>query len=523
MKKSRNEFKLHDLLERILMTEDSDRAIAEARHVSKTTVGRYRQLVAQKGWDLADLRKIKPGELNKLFNRPSGKASHRKRQPDWEQVFAEMQRPNVTITLLWEEYRKPSPDDALSYSQMAHHYRRLKKQRPSEMRRYHEPGAEVYVDYSGEGPSYIDPQTGIAVRLQLFVAVLPASSLIFATCVPTQGIADFITGHIRMFEYYGGVPGKLVCDNLKAAVIRPGPNPLLTPAFEDYARHHEMLVDPARPYRPRDKGTVESSVGFVQNNILGALRNHVFHSMEEVNAAIAEKLEELNDRPMKEYKVSRRERFTSKEKELLRPLPRPYVYTEYVELPAVPQDYHVCIRGHYYSVPHTLIGKRLDARISDDIIEILSQRECVARHKRSLLLGHHTTLPEHQPPNHRYQAERTPAGVKEWAAREGGDLLRFVQHQFEAASQPYLAMPACDGVRTLVHKFGAETVQAACHSAFEVKSITLSTVRRFLSQGATNHRKKPTVSRSRTRGERPTSSPPHAPRNVETPARSQAS
>jgi transposase len=469
-----------DIVRMLLRTKHEDRHIAASTRTSKTTVRRYRRLLAEQNitdWEaIADLQ---PEQLVDLFNKPAQRGPQ-KPLPDWAEVHVQMQRKHVTIQRLWTEYRKAIPD-GLSYSHFADQYKQYVGRQPTNMRQHHAPGEKAEVDYSGDSLSYIDPVTRERRTPQLFVGVLPASSLLFATCLPSQRSPDFIEAIVRMLEYFGGAPIEIVSDNLKAGFLKPMPDPWAHPAFRDCCRYYGAEPSAVRPYHPRDKATVESSVGYVQREILGALRDETFHSLDELNAAITVKLEELNDRPMQLYKESRRARFERFERSTLRPLPAErYAYHEYVEIPRVPQDYHVEVHGHFYSVPHELIGQRVDARISRTTVEILHMRRLVARHRFSGELGHHTTAPEHQTPEHRHQATRSPDGMKVWAEQEGGHVQALAVEIFKRAFQPFAAVRSCEELRALIKKHGSEAVQKACGAAMEMKSPTVSSVKRCL-------------------------------------------
>lgn len=518
--KKHHPFKHVDTLRWILTTPCTDRDIAASVGVSKNTVHRYRLLAAEKKLSWEQLAPLTPIEVDQLFNKPS-RTGRRKHHPDWSQVHDQVKRKRLPLQVVWEAYRASHADNALSYSQFAAMYARHRDELPTEMRQHHQPGDKVYVDYSGDTCSYRCPHTGKQVRVQLFVGVLPASSLIFATCVPSQTTEDFIQANVQMLNFFGGVPQVLVCDNLKAAVIKPGSDPVLQASFADFARYYDMLVMPARPYRPKDKATVESSVRIVQNHVSKQLIDEEFHSLSALNHAIAEKVARLNERPMQEYKVNRVQRFEQMERHTLRPLPaESYRFTEYLEIPTVPQDYHVCIRDHHYSVPHPLIGKRLNARINHEQVEIFHLRERVARHPRSLEVGGHTTLVDHMPKAHQLQAERTPNAAKEWAQRVGGHVQQLVQHLFTPPAHPWAAARATEGLRKLIKQHDEAVVQDACAKALAMKSPNISSLKRILANGD-RQRNKPTVTHRRTRAVAPSETPPHVERNSETAPRSQ--
>src|SRR5256885_739643 len=167
------------------------------------------------------------------------------------------------------------------------------------------------------------------------------------------------------------------------------------------ARHYATAIVPARPYKPRDKAKVEVGVQVVGRWIMARLRHRRFFSLAELNAAIRALLDELNDRPMRGWGMSRRALFEQLDKPALRSLP-PLAY-EYAEWKRcrVGLDYHVEIAKHYYSVPHQLLRQEVEARITAATVEIFHRGKRVASHRRSLRPHRPTTVPEHMPCAHR--------------------------------------------------------------------------------------------------------------------------
>jgi transposase len=480
--------KKYDALRLILTTSLTDREIGASAGVSKTTVGRYRRLADAKQLSWDKLAELGPDGIDRVVNRPrsGGKA---KRIPDLSLLHDQLQAKSMTLQLLWEEMRNADPHTTPSYSHLAACLKRYRSTLPTIMRQRHVPGERVFVDYSGLRPFYIDRTTQEKVFVELFVGVLGASSLMFATCTPSQKVPDFIRAHVEMLNYFGGVPMVVVPDNLKSAVVVAGRSPQIQRSYADFARHYALAILPARPYRPRDKGSVEVGVKFAQQRVLARLRHQQFFSLDELNAEIARLLEDVNARAMVKDGLSRRARFEAIERTALRPLPAlPYVYADWTAVPKVPQDYHVAVEGHFYSVPHDLIGKRVDARLTDATVEILHNRRRVALHKRSSAVGSHTTAIAHQPEAHRAQGDRTPDGMLAWAKDAGPHLLRFVQHQL-GGPQPFTGLPACERLRALARTHGTAAVDRAARAAFDARSPNITSLKRLLDNAAVQTKK----------------------------------
>lgn len=170
--------------------------------------------------------------------------------------------------------------------------------------------------------SVISPETGECRQAQIFVAVLGASNYTFAEATYTQSLSDWLLSHVRMLEFFGGVPEILVPDNLKSGVSKASRyDPELNPSYQQLAEHYQVAVIPARPRKPRDKPKAEVGVQIVERWILARLRHQVFFSLAELNHCIRTLVTGLNERPFKKLPGNRREAFERLDKTVLRPLP----------------------------------------------------------------------------------------------------------------------------------------------------------------------------------------------------------
>jgi transposase len=135
-------------------------------------------------------------------------------------------------------------------------------------------------------------------QAHLFVAVMGASSYIYAEATPDEQLASWIGAHVRAFEFYQGLPKLVVPYNTKTGVTKACRyDPDLNPTYQEMAMHYGIGLVPARPYKPRDKAKVESGVLLVERWIIAALRNQKFFSIEELNQAIRELRDRINQRP----------------------------------------------------------------------------------------------------------------------------------------------------------------------------------------------------------------------------------
>ena len=173
--------------------------------------------------------------------------------PDWAWLHRELRRPNVTLALLWEEYRAGTPD-GFGYSWFCDLYRVWAGRLKPTMRQTHLAGEKMFVDFAGRTGEVVDGLIGEIIPVQIFVAVLGASSFTYAEAVWSQKLPDWIAAHVRALAYFGGVPRQTVSDNLKAGITKACfHEPVVNRTYGDMARHYGTAIVPARPYKPRDK------------------------------------------------------------------------------------------------------------------------------------------------------------------------------------------------------------------------------------------------------------------------------
>jgi transposase len=460
------------------------RAVAESAGVSVGAVSGALARAAATGLDWPQVEALEEAELERrLYGSCEAVAGSARPLPDPAYIHTERSKPGVTLELLHLEYLEKNPT-GYRYTQFCEVYRRWLKARRLSMRQVHRAGEKLFVDYSGKKPCIVDPRTGEVTDVELFVGVLGASNYTYAEATRTQQIADWIGAHIRCFEFLGGVPRDVVPDQLKTGVTGACRyEPKIQRTYEELARHYETTVLPARPARPRDKAKVERAVQVVQRWILARLRHRTFFSLDELNAAIAELVDELNDRMMKTYKATRRELFERLDRPALRPLPAErFVLGEWSTARAN-IDYHVDVDGHYYSVPHALRGETFDVRTTTTTVEIYLRGDRIDSYPRSYQRGRHTTRSEHMPRAHREHAEWSPSRLIRWAATIGTETAKLVETILSERRHPEQGYRSCLGILRLSKKYGPARLEAACARAVVVHARSYRHVDSILRNG----------------------------------------
>jgi transposase len=425
---------------------------------------------------------------------------------DWQYVHGELRRKSVTLMLLWQEYKTSHPE-GYQYSQFCHLYRTWLGRLDPVMRQVHRAGEKLFVDYAGQSVAIYDLSAKRLCQAQLFIAVLGASNYTYAEATWTQSLPDWIASHCRAYEYIGGVTEVTVPDNLKSGVKDPCfYEPDINPTYLDMAQHYGTAVIPARVGKARDKAKVEAGVLIVERWILARLRNQQFFSLQQLNEAIAKLLIDLNSKPFQKLPGSRQTTFLAVDKPALKPLPHtPYEFAQWKKA-RVNIDYHIEVDRHYYSVPHQLIKKQIDVRITAKTIECLYQNKRVASHIRSYHKGRHSTVKEHMPSSHRKMADWTPDRFIRWSEKIGPQTTQLISSVLSSRAHPQQGFRSALGILRLSKSYGDHRLEAACQRALFIGSSSYRSVASILKHGldqkplAESQTDKPAIMHSNVRG-----------------------
>jgi len=462
----------------------SDREIARSVKIARTTVRRIRRRAeaAGLGWPLPD--DLTESALDALLYPPHPPPGIYPRPlPDWKYIHGELRRKGVTLQLLWLEY-KEAHSDGFQYSRFCDLFRQWKGCLDPVLRQEHKAGERTFVDYAGQTVPVVDPETGEIREAQVFVGVLGASNFTFVEATWTQTLADWTASHVRMWEYFGGVSELVIPDNLTSGVSKACRyEPEVNPTYQELANHYGTAVLPARKRKPRDKAKVETGVQVAERWILAPLRNHTFFSLAELNIEIALLLDLLNDRPFQKLDGTRRSLFETLDRPALKPLPATrYEYGEWSKA-RVNIDYHIAVENHFYSVPHQLVRKQVDVRLTASTVEILHDGHRVAAHARSWRGGGFTTDPSHRPKAHKEHLEWTPSRMIRWAEKTGPHTATVVTRIFENKPHPEQGYRPCLGILRLGDRYSPERLEAACHRALVIQGVSYRSIKSILEHG----------------------------------------
>ena len=475
----------------------SEREISRSCQVSRSTVADYLMKAKAAGISWPEALALTDTQIEeRLFPVQRIHSSVKRPAPDYEYIYSQLRtyrKFNLTLVQLWLEYKEKHPD-GYQYSQFCDLYRHWRGKLDYVMRQEHRAGEKAFIDYS-DGLSILEMATGELISTQLFLAVWGASSYTYAEATLSQTLPEWIGSHRRSLEYFSCVPRVLVPDNLKSGVSKACKyEPELNPTYTDMAEHYGCAVLPARPRKPRDKAKVEAGVLIAQRWILAVLRHRTFYSLAELNDAIRQCLERLNNRPMRRLQKSRREMFETIDRPNALPLPaRPYEYAEWYKA-RVNVDYHIEVDHHYYSVPFQLLREKVDVRLTATTLEVFHKGARVAAHARSYVRGGYTTLKEHMPPEHRGYAEWSPSRFIQWAGKTGASTAQLVEKILATRPYPEQGYRACLGIIRLGQHYEPERVEAAAERALKFNACSYRSMKAILTAG---------LDRQQDNGERP--------------------
>ena len=471
--------KIRDVLRLKLEAKLSHQQIAAALDISKGVVTKYVALVKAANLDWAQIQLLDDTALhNRLLAIPQRISAFV--QPDYGRIHQELRRKGMTLMLLWQEHvEQHSEHSTYRYTQFCERYRRYAKSLKRSMRQTHRAGEKLFIDYAG-------PTIGLAdgSRANIFVAALGASSYTFACATERQTMADWLGATAQALRFIGGVPQLIVPDNPKALIAKADRyEPLANETVHDFARHYGTSFLPARPYHPQDKGKVESAVQVVERWILMRLRHQIFTTLDEVNEAIAPLLAQLNTRAFQKLPGSRASAFAELDAPALQPLPLQTWELAVYKTVRVHIDQHIEFEGHRYSVPQSLVGQVLEARVTARTVELLHRGQRVASHLRCAHQGGFTTVPEHLSAAHRAHLQWTPERLIHWGQSMGVATAAVVTRLLEARKHPEHGYRACLGLLGLAKRFTKERLEAACVVALELGTTNSSHVRDILVNG----------------------------------------
>jgi transposase len=459
---------------------EADRRIARDLDVSRNTVAGYRAWAKERGLLAADVPLAEPSAIDQLVKSdgpPAAPGPSSIVEPFRALVVAKRQE-GVEMKALLQILREQGFSG--SYSALRRFVRRLEpKVRESFLRLETLPAEEAQVDFGYVG-KLLDPRSQRLRKAWVFVTTLSFSRHQYAEIVFDQRVETWIALHIRAFESFGGVPERVVIDNLRAGIVKAVLHDAEAQrSYRELAEHYGFLISPCRPRTPRHKGKVESGVHYVQRNALAGRSFPL--GIEEANAHLRRWVFDVagvrdhgttHERPLDRFE---------REKHRLRALPDGRYEITIWKCVKLHPDGYVVFDYSFYSAPHRLVGEELWLRATPDRVEIHHGFERVATHSRATERGERHTLPDHLPPGKLEGLLPEPVKLRTQAEAIGPETSALVERLL--GERPLDRLRGAQGVLRLAARFGAARLEAACRRALRFDDVRYHTVKTILKRG----------------------------------------
>jgi len=340
------------------------------------------------------------------------------------------------------------------------------------------PGEAAQVDF-GSGPVLTDPFTGEIIKTWFFVMVLAWSRHMYAEIVLHQDVETWLGCHRRAFEWFGGVPAKIIIDNPKCAITRACYyDPVVQRAYSEYAEAYGFIISACPPRDPKKKGRVESGVKYVKRNFL-PLRN--IASLVDGNQQLISWL--LGTAGNRIHGTTHKQPLALFETErlLLKPLPERPPECAVWEKARLHGDCHLQYLKCRYSAPYKLVRQLLWVCATETTVKIFQDHTLVTIHPRRFRPGERSTLIEHLPPNAIAYCMQDSQWCLKNAKTIGNHCEQVIQTLLNDSVVDYLR--AAQGIVGLGKKYGSTRLDAACQRALAFQSVHYKTIKSILQQG----------------------------------------
>lgn len=466
---------LRDLIHR-LRAGQSERGISRDLMISRMTVHRYHELAEGQGFLQPGSAMPEDEAIRACLGEPPRPLRIASSVEPYGQVVQQLLDQQVEMVAIFQRLRDDHGFRG-SYSSVRRYVHRLRPPEPRVVVRVQTaPGEEAQVDFGPVGSLY-DPVTDRLRSAYAFVATLSYSRHQYAELVFDQKVPTWIDLHRRAFESWGGVPRRIVPDNLKAAVAQALVyDPVLGEAYRRMAQHYGFVISPTKPHTARHKGKVESGVHYVQRNFMAG---QVFADVLVANRHLGVWVRETAG--TREHGTTHQpplRLFLEHEQAALLPLAsQPFSLCE-VRPVKVHPDCHVVIAGSFYSVPYRYVGQTLDAYVGERMVQLFAGQELVASHERSLDPGQWHTRLEHYPAAKAAYLERTPERCRAMAAKVGAATSQVAETLL--AERPLDRLRAVQAILRLQDTVGPSRLEAACARALYFGDVRYRRIKQIL-------------------------------------------
>ncbi len=455
---------------------ESDRQLAKSGIMGRNKASALRKTARQHGWldhnsPLPDDQRLSEVLQISVANRQvSSLEPFSKEVSSWHQQ-------GISGTVIHRTLREKYSFNG-SYSAVRRYLRALKANEPPEatVMLDHEPGDSVQVDF-GAGPVIVDVFTGEVFKTWFFVMTLAWSRHQFVELVRDQKILTWLGCHRRAFDFYGGIPAKVVIDNPKAAITRAcWRDPAVQRSYGDLAEAYGFLISPCPPREPKKKGIVEAGVKYVKRNFLPLKE---FRSLADANRQLLQWNKEIASvRIHGTTKQQPIKLFHETEKHLLQTLPdRPVEQAAWAKV-KLHGNCHIQFEKCFYSAPYRFVRQELWLQATEHSIKLFNNHQLVAVHRRLQQPGQKSSCDDHLPPDALAYKMRDP----QWCLKQADAVGTFCRVLIDRLFNDRVLdnLRAAQGIIRLKDKYGKDRLDAACKRALFYDNPRYQTVKTIL-------------------------------------------
>jgi transposase len=471
-------YEYHQILSRMRLGA-SDRQLAKAGIIGRVKAGEIRSIAQSHDWLNPHNPLPDDSVLAVAFQRQSSVPQQESLAKPYEDQLRAWQAEGIQATTIHQALVRNYQFQG-SYSSVRRLLQKLAGDNPqATVMLDFDPGDTAQVDF-GYGPKIIDEKTGEKYSTWFFVMTLAFSRHQYAELVKDQKIATWLGCHRRAFEFFAGVPTRVMIDNLKAGITKAcWHDPVVQRSYAECAEGYGFLISPCPPRDPKKKGRVESGVKYVKRNFM-PLRE--FRSLADANRQLKEwVLETAGTRIHGTTKQQPLTLFADFEKSSLKPLPDVPPELAYWAKHKLHGNCHLQFEKAFYSAPFRLVHSDLWVRASETTVKIFKNYELQAIHPRLHKPGTKSTMQDHLPPEAVAWLMHDPQWCLQQAETIGPCCTTLIKQLF--AHRVLDNLRAAQGVVGFAKSFGAQRLEAACERALLYDNPRYQTIKTILSKG----------------------------------------
>jgi transposase len=329
----------------------------------------------------------------------------------------------------------------------------------------YEQGEQIQIDYAKMGMLY-DPILKRNRTVYAFIGTLSYSRFKFVEFVFSQDQQSFVQSHVRMFNFFSGVPKVIYLDNLKTGVIKPDLyNPVINKAYAELAEHYECFLNPCRVATPKDKPIVERDVQTVRQQFrkFKAVDNNI--TIAEANKSMLDWLiSQYGQRAHGTTGLKPYEEFINTERPVLQGLPPEPFEAAYWKEATVHPDHYIQVKKKSYSIPHRYVGKKVWVKVTHNLVSVFYEDRLVKEH--TIPKGYRQTDLNDFPEDMQSAMNKgLPYAVRKNAEAicpELGDLINKI-----LSPHAFINMRKAQGILSIANKYPKDIIARASQAAFD--------------------------------------------------------